>query len=104
MRTGIDGCKYSGSCPYSTKYLRNIQGSPVSGNTPWKKRGIYRYGRSTEKGPVRPVRPFNDKRAVDHQTVNLLFEDGITANLTMCAFSNFERETHIMWTMGDPRL
>ena len=44
-----------------------------------------------------------DNNVVDHQTVNLLFEDNITAVLTMCAFSNFERETHIMGTMGELR-
>ena len=39
---------------------------------------------------------------VDHQVVNMLFEDGVTASMTMSAFSHIiGRETRIMCTHGE---
>lgn len=42
-----------------------------------------------------------DNDVVDHQTVNLLFEDGITATFTMNAFNKGGRFIHIMGTKGE---
>ncbi|MDE5896673.1 MAG: Gfo/Idh/MocA family oxidoreductase [Clostridia bacterium] len=43
-----------------------------------------------------------DNNAVDHQVVNLLFENGATAHLTMTAFSDkCYRELHLHCTNGD---
>lgn len=45
-----------------------------------------------------------DNDVVDHQTVNLLFEDDVTATFTMCAFTNKGgRFIHIMGTKGELR-
>ena len=42
-----------------------------------------------------------DNDVVDHQTVNMLFEDDITVTFTMCAFNKGGRYTHIMGTKGE---
>lgn len=41
-----------------------------------------------------------DNDVVDHQTVNMEFEDKTTVTLTMCAFNKGGRYTHIMGTKG----
>lgn len=42
-----------------------------------------------------------DSDVVDHQSVNMEFEDGITATLIMSAFAKGSRRTRIMGTKGD---
>lgn len=43
-----------------------------------------------------------DNDVVDHQVVNMEFEDGVTASFTMCAFANGgARNIKVMGTMGD---
>lgn len=42
-----------------------------------------------------------DNNVVDHQIVNVLLEDDVTASLTMCAFSDVGRVTRIYGTMGE---
>ena len=42
-----------------------------------------------------------DNDVVDHQTVNMLFEDDITVTFTMCAFNKGGRFIHIMGTKGE---
>ncbi len=45
-----------------------------------------------------------DNDVVDHQVVNLLFEDGVTANFTMTAFTaNGDRAMNVMGTEGEIR-
>lgn len=44
-----------------------------------------------------------DNDVVDHQTVNMLFEDDITVTFTMNAFNKGGRYIHIMGTKGDLR-
>ena len=38
---------------------------------------------------------------VDHQIVNMEFEDGLTVNFTMTAFANFGRQIRLMGTKGE---
>lgn len=42
-----------------------------------------------------------DNDVVDHQTVNMLFEDDITVTFSMCAFNKGGRYIHIMGTEGE---
>ncbi len=42
-----------------------------------------------------------DNDVVDHQTVNMLFDDNSTITMTMCAFTKGGRTTHIMGTKGE---
>ena len=42
-----------------------------------------------------------DNDVVDHQTVNMLFDDNSTISMTMCAFTKGGRTTHIMGTKGE---
>lgn len=45
-----------------------------------------------------------DNDVVDHQTVNILMEDGITISFTMCGFSNrIDRTIRILGTEGEIR-
>ena len=44
-----------------------------------------------------------DNDVVDHQTVNLLFEDDVTVTFTMSAFTLGGRHIHIMGTKGEIR-
>ncbi len=44
-----------------------------------------------------------DNNVVDHQVVNMLFEDGVTVSFTMCAFNKGGRYIHIMGTKGELR-
>lgn len=44
-----------------------------------------------------------DNNVVDHQTVNMLFEDDITVTFTMNAFNRGGRHIHIMGTKGELR-
>lgn len=42
-----------------------------------------------------------DNNVVDHQTVNMEFEDGITVSMTMSAFTHGGRRLHLMGTKGE---
>ena len=42
-----------------------------------------------------------DNDVVDHQTVNMLFEDNVTVTFTMSAFNKGGRRIHIMGTKGE---
>ena len=42
-----------------------------------------------------------DNNVVDHQTVNLEFDGGVTASFCMCAFNKGERRIRIMGTKGE---
>ena len=45
-----------------------------------------------------------DNDVVDHQVVNLEFDNGVTASMTMCAFTNkCERIINLMGTKGQIR-
>lgn len=44
-----------------------------------------------------------DNDVVDHQTVNMLFDNGATVTFTMCAFNEGGRYIHIMGTKGELR-
>ncbi len=102
----IDGCPYGETCPYNAVKLyyddKNNEwfrdactGERLpSDETVEKALRTNMYGMCVYKC---------DNDVVDHQTVNLLFEDNITVTFTMCAFNKGGRHIHIMGTKGELR-
>ncbi len=97
----INGCPVGDTCPFSA--MKYFEPNNIFTRLAVDKEGfdnieeamrVGRYGRCV----------YNcNNNVVDHQTVNINFEDGITATLTMCGLSNIDRETHIMGSMGEIR-
>ena len=99
----IDGCRYNSTCPYSAmKYLSKYKDHAFR-EYAVEKEGFTDTAEALRKGRYGRCVFHCDNNVVDHQVVDLLFEGGVTATLTMCGFSNFGRETHIMGTMGEIR-
>lgn len=97
-------CRAEASCPYSADkiYLKDEEGYSetfrkvvaLSGSKDAVRQALMDgpYGRCVYRC---------DNNVVDHQVVNLLFEGGITASFTMCAFTYEEsRVINIMGTRG----
>ena len=89
-------CKYAESCPYSAKKIY-IDGWKTGGNneniwpqnvlttkTPLTEENIYE---ALENGPYGRCVFYCDNDVVDHQIVEMTFENGIDATLTMTAFT-----------------
>ncbi len=100
----IEGCPSADSCPYNALKL-------YCGNEEyaWFKRHladkvdpsddeILNALKTTQYGKC--VYKCNNN-VVDHQTVNMEFEDDITVVFTMCAFTKGGRKIHIMGTKGE---
>ncbi len=100
----LDGCPAADSCPYNAEriYLRDtgvhvpvIRKVVSLENTDESVRNALR------RGPYGRCVYHCDNTVVDHQVVNLEFEDGITASFTMCGFTwEGSRTVKIMGTMG----
>jgi predicted dehydrogenase len=96
-----DGCIVESSCPYSAlKIYLGKEGWPsnvVSADT--SSEGIVKALATGQYGKC-VFRCDND--VVDHQIVNMEFENGVTAAFTMCAFTkNMTRKIKIMGTNGE---
>lgn len=87
-------------CIYnSAKWYKTKEGS---GWFPGKKHGIDDVDEAMRVLPYGKCVYKCDNDVVDHQVVNMLFEDGATAQLTMTAFSQRNyRELHIHGTKGE---
>lgn len=99
----IDGCPHGESCPYNTEKLYIQRGHGWFRNAAAKKvaptdEEVREALRTTQYGKC-VYKCDND--VVDHQTVNMLFEDDVTVTFTMCAFNKGGRYTHIMGTKGE---
>ena len=99
-----DGCKVEATCPYSALqiYLRDKQRLYVfdlpSDKSKWDK-VILQNLKKTDYGRC-VYRMDNDQP--DHLTVNMLFENGVTAAFSMEAHVSYEgRRTRIMGSKGD---
>jgi predicted dehydrogenase len=99
-------CALEPRCPYSAKriYLdparRGETGWPVE-VLDWPPTPA-NIERALREGPYGRCVWACDNDVVDHQVVNLLYEHGVTANLTMTAFTRMrERETRIFGTRGE---
>ncbi len=102
----IDGCPAAETCPYNSVRLylddkKNIwfRGAATMESDPTDEQ-VEHALRTTQYGKC-VYRCDND--VVDHQVVNMLFEDGITVTFTMCAFNRGGRFIHIMGTKGELR-
>ena len=100
----IDGCPHGDTCPYNAVklYLEDkdniwFRGSCTKNPVPTDEL-VEQALRNTQYGKC-VYKCDND--VVDHQVVNLLFEDGATVTFTMNAFNRGGRFIHIMGTKGE---
>jgi predicted dehydrogenase len=95
-------CKVEDNCPYSALklYLGNNTGWPDSVVTSdFSMEGRIK---ALEEGPYGRCVYRSDNNVVDHQVVNIQFEDNITAAFTMSGFTNkITRKINIMGTLGE---
>lgn len=102
----IEGCPQEDTCPYNAVklYLDDKEND-------WFRTTCTREANPTDEIVEKALRNTQygkcvfkcDNDVVDHQTVNLLFEDDITATFTMNAFNKGGRFIHIMGTKGELR-
>ncbi len=99
----IEGCPHNETCPYSAmKYFGKYK-DHLFREYAVEKEGFTSTEEAMRKGRYGRCVFHSDNNVVDHQTVNILFDNNVTATLIMSGFSNFGRETHIMGTMGELR-
>lgn len=100
-------CRVEADCPYSA--VRIYLGRLRKNQKTWPLNVITTD--LTETGVTRALRegPYGrcvyrcDNDVVDHQVVNMLFENGVTAAMTMTAFAGGGRATRICGTRGELR-
>jgi predicted dehydrogenase len=101
-------CVYEPRCPYSAR--RFYMGRFRKGELGWPLDVVTSV--FTEEGVLTALKegPYGrcvyecDNDVVDHQVVNLLYEDGVTASFTMTAFAEVsDRKTQIFGTRGELR-
>ena len=102
----IDGCPKGDTCPYNAVklYLDDKEND-------WFRTTCTREADPTDRMVENAIRTTQygkcvykcDNDVVDHQTVNLLFEDDVTVTFTMNAFNKGGRFIHIMGTKGEIR-
>lgn len=103
----MDGkCRVKEQCPYDAEkiYLDRVR----SGNTGWPANVLVlspteeNVSEALREGPYGRCVYHCDNNVVDHQTVNMELEDGVTVSFTMCAYSNkIYRQIKIMGTRGE---
>lgn len=100
-----DGCPHRDTCPYfAPRFYQEHPKAIIDGF-----RKVVALGQSQEEllaalqtGPYGRCVYHCDNDVVDHQVVNLEFEGGLTASMTMCAFSSLcERTITIQGTKGE---
>ena len=102
----IEGCSKAEKCPYNAVkiYLDDKKND-------WFRTTCTREANPTDAMVEKALRTTQygkcvfkcDNDVVDHQTVNLLYEDGATVNFNMNAFNKGGRFIHIMGTKGELR-
>ena len=100
----LDGCPHAETCPYNAVklYLDDK-------NNAWFREACTRIPSPSDSDVEHALRTTQygkcvfkcDNDAVDHQTVNMLFDDSVTVTFTMCAFNRGGRRIHIMGTKGE---
>lgn len=99
----IEGCPAEENCPYSARKIYEQRGFPAFVQTATRKHqptdeDIHRAITESDYGRC-VFRCDND--VVDHQVVNLEYEDGATVSFTMSAFNRGGRKIRIMGTKGE---
>jgi len=100
----LDGCVHKDTCVYyaPNQYLTDNVSWPtsaISADTSYKARE-----RALKKGPYGRCVYFCDNDVVDHQVVNMEFENSVTAVFTMSAFTKeCSRTIKLMGTKGEIR-
>ena len=100
----LDGCPVINECAYAAPriYLTENTGWPtsvISNDTSREARE-----KALREGPYGRCVFYCDNNVVDHQVVNIEFENGVTAAFTMCAFTkDCCRTIKLMGTQGEIR-
>lgn len=114
----LDGCKVKENCPYDAEKIyitnvkigvRHIVKAGKTGDDAWpicvlsptdlSEEAVYK---ALKTGPYGRCVYHCDNNVVDHQVVNMEFEDGITVDFQMCAFTGHGGRTiHVCGTKGD---
>ncbi len=106
-----DGCPHEAACPYST-YKLYLNSDDNDWFRPAMAHSIERENYLPTNDDVMKALQTTqygkcvyrcDNNVVDHQVVNMLFEDDITVTFTMNAFNKGGRFIHIMGTKGELR-
>lgn len=100
----IEGCPVGETCPYNAVKLYLDDKS-----NGWFRAAATSKMNFTDEDVIESLKTTQygkcvfkcDNDVVDHQTVNMQFEGGITASMTMCAFTKGGRRIRIMGTKGD---
>ncbi len=98
----LDGCKVEKECPYSAAkfYLHERDEWPA--NVISTEASLESRLKAIQEGPYGRCVYHCDNDVVDHQVVNLLFENDVTVSFTMTAFTKEGyRNFKIMGTKGD---
>jgi len=106
----IDGCPVGETCPYNAVKL--YLDDKDSDRSEWFRTTCAREANPTDEMVEKALRTTQygkcvfkcDNTVVDHQTVNLEFEGGVTATFTMNAFNKGGRFLHVMGTKGEIRV
>ncbi len=100
----MDGCMHRDSCPYyAPRFYLEHPKAVFDGFTKVVSMDASREGllNALQKGAYGRCVYHCDNDVVDHQVVNLEFANGVTANFTMCAFTEkCERVINLMGTKG----
>ncbi len=102
----VDGCPVGETCPYNAvKIYRDMEFT----NRGWMRSAAAHKTDPTEEDLEHVIRDTNygicvfqsDNDVVDHQVVNLEYDNGETVSFTMSAFNRGGRRIHVMGTKGD---
>lgn len=102
----MDGCPHAETCVYNAEKLYLAENA-----TNWFRTACTKLHDPTDEDVRKALAETQygkcvfkcDNDVVDHQTVNMLFEDDITVTFTMNAFNKGGRYIHIMGTKGEVR-
>lgn len=97
----IDGCPLNHKCPYSAMKYFDKYRNHLFREYAVEKEGFETIEEAMKQGRYGRCVYRCDNNVVDHQVASFLFEDDVTASLTMCAFTDIGRITRIYGTMGE---